>query len=346
MNMRFLPLLICLPFLAKAQIGGRQIYSFLQLPNSARVAALGGNLITVVDDDINLAGANPGLLNPDMHQQIGISHSFHVDGIAHGYAAYGHRAKALDLTFHGSLRYISYGEFQRTNAFFQNEGTFRAGEYALTIGAARTFEDRLTIGANLKAISSQLESYQSFGLGADVGLVYRDTASNLTLTMVFQNAGRQLSTYDGINREPMPFEIQVGVSKRLKYLPFRFSIIYHNLQRWNILYDDPNQEQGTIFLGQETVEEGGNEVLDNFFRHFIVNGELLIGAQDNFRLRFGYNHLLRRELGLEKYGSLAGFSFGFGLKINRFRIDYGRYTYHLAGGQNHFSMSTNLQEFK
>ena len=346
MAQRVLVFLLFFPFLSHAQIGGRQVYSFLQLPTSARIAGLGGNLITVMDDDVNLAAMNPALLNSAMHQQIGISHSLHVDGISHGYAAYGHHQESLDMTFHGSLRYISYGEFQRTNAFFQNEGTFRAGEYAITLGAARTFEDRLTLGANIKAINSQLESYTSFALGADLAAVYRDTAANLTISLVFQNAGRQLTTYDGENREPMPFEIQAGISKRLRYLPFRFSIIYHNLQRWNILYDDPNAEQGTLFLGQETADSEGNPVLDNFFRHFIFNGELLLGANDNFRLRVGYNHLVRRELSVDNYSSLAGFSFGVGFKVNRFRIDYGRYTYHLAGGQNHFSISTNLKEFK
>jgi len=346
MAYRLLLLFLLLPMLSQAQIGGQQVYSFLQLPASARIAGLGGNLITVMDDDINLAAANPAALNPAMHQQIGISHSFHVDGITHGYAAYGHHQESLKTTFHGSLRYISYGEFQRTNAFFQNEGTFRAGEYALTLGAARTFEDRLTLGVNVKAINSQLESYTSFALAADFAAVYRDTAANLTISIVFQNAGHQLSTYDGVNREPMPFEIQAGISKRLRYLPFRFSIIYHNLQRWNILYDDPNAEQGTLFLGQDPAESEGNPVLDNFFRHFIFNGELLLGANDNFRLRVGYNHLIRRELSVDNYGSMAGFSFGVGFKVNRFRIDYGRYTYHMAGGQNHFSISTNLREFK
>lgn len=347
-NLLLLTLLFFLPSALTSQIsGGRQIYSFLQLPQSARISALGGSLITVQDDDINLAGSNPAALNPALHQQVGISHSFHVDGISHGYAAYGHHLDQADVTLHGSLKYISYGEFQRTNAFFQQEGTFRAGEYALTLGAARTFEDRLTLGANIKVINSQLDSYRSFGIGADLATIYRDTASQLTFTIVFQNLGSQLSTYDGINREPMPFEIQAGVSKRLRYLPFRFSIIYHNLQRWNILYDDPNAEQGTIFLGQEgNANENQNEVLDNLFRHFIFSGELLLGAADNFRLRFGYNHLVRRELGLENFGSLSGFSFGVGFKVNRFRIDYGRHTYHLAGGQNHFSLSTNIKEFK
>jgi hypothetical protein len=55
---------------------------------------------------------------------------------------------------------------------------------------------------------------------------------------------------------------------------------------------------------------------------------------------------MRRELSVDNFRSLAGFSFGAGIKINRFRIDYGRTNFHLAGGTNHLSISTNFSEFR
>jgi hypothetical protein len=332
----------------KAQlIGGQYTYNFLKLSPSARVSALGGNLITVADDDVNLAWQNPAVLNPGMHQQIGFNHSFYLDGIGHGLVTYGHHAEKWNTTLYGGLKYINYGTFERTNEFFQTEGTFRASEYAFSLGAGRQVDERLYLGANLKMISSQFDMYQSLGLAADLGAFYVDTTRNLTFTVVFQNMGTQLSRYTPETRERLPFEIQVGLSKRLKYLPFRFSIVYENLQRWNVLYDDPNLEQGIIFLGdQPETESPAVDFIDNLFRHLVFNGELLLGAKENLRLRFGYKHLLRQELSVNNFGSLAGFSMGIGLKINRFRIDYGRYNFHLAGGINHFSISTNIQEFK
>ncbi|HRJ16459.1 MAG TPA: hypothetical protein PLI34_15780, partial [Saprospiraceae bacterium] len=86
--------------------------------------------------------------------------------------------------------------------------------------------------------------------------------------------------------------------------------------------------------------------VDNLFRHFIFNGELLIGQRESLRLRFGYNHFMRQELSVNNYRSLSGFTFGAGIRISRFRLDYGRNNYHLAGGMNHLSISTNLREFK
>jgi len=328
-------------------IGGQSTYRFLDLSPSARISALGGNLITVADDDINLAWQNPASLNVDMHQQIGFSHSFHLDGVGHGFVSYGHHSEKWNTTLYGGLKYINYGEFERTNEFFQTEGTFQAKEYAFSLGAGKQVDERLHLGANLKVISSQFDVYQSVGIAADLAAFYQDTSKNLTFTVVFQNMGTQLSSYTEGNRESLPFEIQIGVSKKLRYLPFRFSIIYENFQRWNVLYDDPNLEQGIIFLGENTnPDKGGADFIDNFFRHFVFNGELLLGAKENFRLRFGYKHLLRQELSVNNFGSLAGFSLGIGLKVNRFRIDYGRYNFHLAGGLNHFSISTNIKEFK
>ena len=217
----------------------------------------------------------------------------------------------------------------------------------MTIGAGREIAERLRAGVNLRFITSRLESYNSTGLVADLSLMYQDTAKNFILTFVARNAGRQLSTYREGNVEPLPFELQAGLSKRLKYLPFQFSIVYRYLDRWNILYDDPNTTETTLIFGDVDTERSDTEIwFDNFARHFVFNGELFIGKKENFRLRFGYSHLTRKELSLEEYRSLAGFTFGAGIKINRFRLDYGRTTFHLGGGVNQLSISTNIKEFR
>ena len=329
------------------QIGGLNTFEFLNLSPSARVTGLAGSLIAVRDDDVALALANPALLNPSMHQALSFQHNFHVAGINTGYASYGQHFDNIKTTFHGGVQYVSYGEFDQTDEFFQTNGTFKASEYAITLGGSYQAYDRLAVGANLKFVTSQFESYNSLGLAADLAAVYFDTARNFTATVIFKNMGTQLSTYTDDNSEPLPFEIQLGLSKRLKYLPFRFSIIYHNFQRWNILYENPDSGENTLFLGDTPTERSQTSIwFDNFFRHFIFNGEFLFGKKDNFRLRLGYNHFMRKELTVESFGSLAGFSFGVGFKVNRFRVDFGRTTFHLGGGLTHFGIATNLREFK
>ncbi len=347
MKLRLLSIVLLLSSGLSAQVGGLFTYEFLNFAPSARVSALGGTHIAVADDDVNLAANNPSLLNPMMHEQLAFSHAFHPAGINYGYAVGGWYREAWKTTLQAGIRYVNYGEFDLTNALGQVEGDFKAAEYAITLGAARPIAERLTAGVNLRFITSQLESYNSLGLVADLALLYQDTASNFSLSIVARNAGRQLTTYREDNVEPLPFEMQIGVAKRLKHLPFRFSLIYRYLDRWNILYDDPNSQEQSLFIGEIETERSASAIwLDNFFRHFVFNGELLIGKRENFRVRFGYSHLMRKELAVSEYRSLAGFTFGAGIRINRFRLDYGRSNFHLGGGVNHLSISTNLREFR
>lgn len=340
---------LLLTHLLAAQVGGDNVFEFLNFSPSARITALGGQLITVRDDDVNLAYANPAALNERMHQQLSFNHNIHLAGIGHGYFAYAHHVEKWQTTFHGGIQYLDYGDFQRADENGTIDGTFDAKEYAFTLGGGRRIADNYTIGANLKFISSQLESYQSLGLTADFALMYQADEQPFSFSFLLKNAGTQLTQYRLENpiREDLPFEIQTGIAYRLRYLPLRLSMIYHDLQRWNITYDDPNNpDESTFFLGQEPTVESDNFFFDNLMRHFIFSGEFLFGKNENFRVRFGYNHQRRQELAVRNLRSLAGFSFGLGLKINRFRIEYGQGVYHLGGSMNHFSISTNLREFK
>jgi hypothetical protein len=327
------------------QLGGQQTYQFLNLSQSARTTALGGSLLSVADDDVALAYSNPALLNPSIHTQLSLNHNFHFADIQHGFINYGHHLDSLGLSFHVGINYINYGDFLRTDEFGIQQGNFDAKETAITIGASKMYEDRLRFGMNLKLISSKFDAYSSLGLAADLGVYYHNPEKSYSLAAVIKSVGTQLSTYNGL-REKLPLEIQIGFSKKLSHLPFRFSIIAHNLQQWGVRYDDPNQQAEVGLFGEVQEENSFSTGIDNFFRHFIFNGEFLFGKKENFRLRFGYNHLRRKELSVSEFRSLGGFSLGFGLKIKKFRIDYGVGYYHLAGGVNHLSLSTNLKEFK
>lgn len=330
-----------------SQIGGLHTYLFLNNSPSARVTALGGNLITVKDYDINQALHNPATTNSTMHQQVAFNNNFYFAGINHGNVNYGHHSEKLKTTFHAALQYMAYGSFEYADEFGNRNGSFKASEYAFVLGAGHQLYDRLSLGVNLKFISSQLESFNSTGISSDWAAFYEISESNFTTTLLFKNVGTQFTQYSEGRNESLPFEIQLGVSKRLKYLPFRISIIGQHLQQWDIRYDDPNTEQTSIFLGGfDDTSSDSNPFVDNLFRHLVFNGEFLLGKKENLRLRLGYNHLRRKELTVEDFRSLAGFSFGLGIKISKFRIDYGYGSYHLAGGVSHFSISTNFSEFK
>ena len=330
----------------QAQInGGHNSFEFLRLPASARLTALGGYQIAVQDDDVNLALSNPAALNPLMHHQVSFSHNFMVSDISSGYVGFGQQLDKLGVTMHGGIQYMSYGNFDATDEIGNVTGDFKATEYAFTVGAGRQLYERVSVGANLRFITSQLESYTANGIAGDLAAMFHDTASQFNISLVLRNLGTQMQTYTGGNREPLPYEAQLGISKQLKHLPFRFSVVYRYLNRWNVRYDDPNSQEDTFFFGEQSTNSN-NPNLDNFFRHLVFNGEFLLGRMDKFRIRLGYNHLLRKETEVRNLRSLSGFAMGVGIKVKWFRVDFGRSIQHLGAGNNHFTISTNFSEFK
>lgn len=332
---------------ADAQItGGQNVFSFLNLSPSARITALGGMQIAAKDDDVAFAAVNPAALNAAMDGRITLQHNFFLSDIQHGYVAYANHLPRVGFTVQGGLQYVGYGDMPQTDEYGNKMGNVKASETALTLGGARVLTDRVSLGINLRFAFSTLAEFKSNALAADAGLMYADTARRFVAALVLRNAGAQLATYAG-KKEYLPFDLQVGFSKRLRYLPFRLSVIAHHLHQWEIRYDDPNAEDDDVLVFGE--EDGGNNDknagIDNFFRHLVFNGEFLLGRNEAFQLRVGYNHLRKKELSVRNYRSLAGFSFGMGVKISRFRVDFGYGAYHLGGSVVHFGLGTNLKEF-
>jgi hypothetical protein len=325
--------------------GGKNAYEFLNLPATARLTALGGHLISVQDEDVSLAISNPASLSKKTHNRIAFSQNFHFADINNGSVSYGRHLQKWDINAHAAIQYVSYGDFIGANEFGIKDGTtFNAGETAVVLGASKQVLERLTLGANIKNVFSNLESYSSYGIGVDLGLNYANDSSRFTATFLVKNIGYEMTTYTG-TRSGFPLDVQIGISKRLKHLPFRFSFIAHNLQTGNVRYDDPNRRDDVDIFGQPIKVNKFANAVDNIARHLIVNGEFLLGKSQNLRLRLGYNHQRRRELSIPNLRSLAGFGLGFGVKISYFKLDYGVGYHHLAGATNHITISTDLGKF-
>lgn len=304
---------------------------------------MGGDFISVLDDDPTLAFQNPSLLNPGMHNRLSVNFQDNVADITKGYAGFVHSSDKLKTTFNAGIQFASYGEFTATDEIGNVTGVFDGDEYAFTIGAGRQYLDRFSYGANITFISSQLESYHSNGAALSLAGAYHDSARGFTATLMFKNVGSQFKTYTSGNKEPIPFDLQAGISKRLIHTPFLFSLVLHDLYRWDLRYDDPNAtEQNTIVIDSSQQTGDKSYFVDNLFLHTIIGTEIYIGK--NVRVSFAYNHQRRQELAVELRKGLSGFSFGAGIRINRFNISYGRAIYNIAGGVNHFSLGVNLDE--
>lgn len=333
-------LTLLFPFVAGAQTGGRAVFSFLNLTPPARIAALGGSAIATRDEDLTLASQNPALLSPAMDRQVSLSYVGYVAGIRYGNVMAAKHVKSLG-TFGFNFHYISYGEFDQTNANSEVTGSFRAGEYAFNLAWSKALDSSFSIGANAKGILSDFAGNQSSGVAADLAANYHNRRSLWSASLVLRNIGRQLRSYEGAGNEKLPFEIQFGVAKQLAKAPFRFSLIMQQMQRWDLTYQDPALSNIDPLTGDSQAKSEG--FFDKFRRHLILNVEALLTK--NFNLRFGYNFLRRNELGFQDKRGMAGLGLGLGLKVNRFQFSYAHTVQNTADGSNHFTITTNLHDF-
>ena len=324
---------------AQGQIGGLSSFNFTNIPGSARVAAMGGNYFAVKDGDVHLAQFNPSLLDSNMHQKIGMSFVDYFDGIAMGYATYAHRVQPR-ITLGSTLQYCNYGKQAETNAIGDEIGQFAASDYALNLSAGYTIDSLWSSGLTLKTIYSSLANYTSVALALEGAFTYHNPRKNFTASLVLNNFGYQLKTYTQGNREKLPVQLQVGITKRPAHAPLRLSIVYSNMQTWNLVWENPNKPIVTDPLTGEVIEDKKWEFGDNFMRHITVGSEFILSQ--NLNIRVAYNYRRRQELKLEDRPGTAGLSYGIGLKVSKFHLSYGRAIYHRAGPSNHISVTTAI----
>lgn len=326
-----------------SQTGGDNTYDFLNLPAGSRIAALGGNNVSHYDNDVNFVLNNPGLLRGEMHNRMAINYINYLSDINFGYVSYAYNIDNIG-TFAGGIQYINYGTFLHADETGEILGDFVPSEYSFNIAYANDLSSKIQYGLNLKTIYSSFFSYFSSGLALDAGLSYIDTANLFSAGLVIKNIGFQLKPYTPGNQEPLPLDVQIGMTKKLQHAPFRFSLTAINLLNWNLTY---KSEFDNIYQIDEENEgdffnKMGN-IGDEFIRHFIVGVEIV--PHPNFYIALGYNYRRRAELALSTMPKLVGMSIGFGLHLSKFNISYGLASYHLAGSSNHLTLGINLDAF-
>lgn len=332
-------LITLLPFVSLAQTGGIHAFQNLNSQYNARTMGLGGDAIAIYDNDQNLALNNPSIMNYQMHGRFGFNQSIMTSGVNTGALTYARKMNRTMGMVH--FRYASYGKMDRTDIDGTNLGTFTPGDFILGVSAQRSFNERMSVGATLNFLYSQLDAYTAFGTSLDIAGLYRDSARNLNIVGVVKNLGVQWKGYTNI-RNPLPLEVQFGISHRLKHAPFRISLIAQHLQKWNLSYVDPNAKPRVDPLTGDTIQVKNAGFIENLARHAKIQLEILVGKKLQIRTAFDYQR--RRELAITGRGGLAGFSFGVGLAFKRFSIDYGWYVYSVAGGQHGLTLNFLLSK--
>lgn len=306
---------------------GTNVYPFLNIPASARQAALGGDAVSIRDFDVSFAAVNPGLMNLEQDQMISINYSSYLADSKYGTISY---VKDLEeghlIGF--NARYMDYGKIPRTDESAQISGDFGAMDASVGLSYAYQFDEDFTIAASTNFVTSKIDSYTSMAVVANAGVTYHNAESRETLALVFRNFGYQFKSFNG-TRENVAFRVDLGYTKILDEFPLAFTITAHDLQKLNISQDFDNNGQPINW---------SRKVAD----HFSVGAELF--PEQAFNIRLGYNVRRGNELAVLDQRSFAGLSAGFGIKISSFRFDYAHVRYHNASNVNMFGITLDLIE--
>ncbi len=329
-------LVLCLSNFGFSQVGGERVFNFLNVPTSARQAALGGEALTLVND-INQPLWNPSLINPEIDNQASVSYVDFLADINYGSLSFAHLFSRRVGTFHAGITFVNYGEFIAANEDGTETGTFKARDLAFQVGYSYTLPwEGFFVGANMKFISSSIENFTSSGIAADFALTYHNEFRPYLFTAVIRNIGYQIDPFDEV-KEKLPLEIAVGASYKLENIPLQWHVTINNLQRWNISEENPSDSQTSI--GGETTNDKISFV-GNAFRHVVVGAEFF--PDKGFNLRLGYNFRRGRELRLTESRTFAGITAGFGLQMGRFKFNYAFSKFHPESNTNTFSLNIDL----
>lgn len=330
-------LVSALSAVAQVSNAGRSVFSFMSLPVSSRINALGGSSVSLSDGDISLGMCNPALLHEKSHMNLQLNYSYYLPGTMFGSALYGHnfgRSK-LEKPYQGEgepdkpnyfavgFHYLDYGRMQYADyEGHLTGGSFGARDILIDIMYARQLGRLFKVGVTLKPVYSIYESYTSFAIGADVGAHFQTKDSTFQMGLVLANIGWQLkgfySEMDGTSLEMLPLNLQLGFTYRVKHAPLRFHIQLHNLQTWYLNYEWTSREKSPT-----TGEYVSHSIpwYDMLFRHTIFAFEI-VPKSEKFYIVLSYNHRRRAEMNLTDQKSLAGLALGAGVKIKQARIGF------------------------
>lgn len=320
MNIKIFSLLLAvLPATALAQEYA-SAFNTLRLPASSHAAALGGQNVTLIEDEPTAGWYNPALYANVSDLSAGLDFMTYAAGStwmgAHFVKAFGERH-----TMAVGAQYMNYGKMDETDETGNTLGQFSAKDIVIGAGYSYLLSDRWTGGANLKMMVSNLADYTALAAAIDVGVNYYDDENDLSVSASLQNIGTQLKAYHDGQRTHLPFTLALGFSKGMAHLPVRFHVTMTDVTRWKSSYYVLPENKDK----DKSDKVGFGKIALN---HFVLGLDIL--PTDYLYLSVGYNFRRAYELKASGSSHLAGLSAGASVNVKHFKFGVSYAKYHQA----------------
>lgn len=300
-------------------------FNFLKLPASAHAAALGGTNISLIDDDATLAFNNPALLASVSDKTINLNYMSYMKGSLVTSAAF---VKTLGErhTIGVNAMYVNYGDMDETDEAGNVTGDLSAKDFSIAGQYSYNLSERWTGGATARFIFSKYAEYSSFAVAFDLGLNYFNEDKDFSASIAMRNVGAQIKRFDE-KTEHLPFDLDVGITQSMAHAPVRLSLTLTDLTRWSSRY----------YYNESGKDCSFGRIL---FNHFAIGVDVI--PTDFLYISGGYNARRAYELKAAGSGHGAGWSFGGGIKLTRFKLGVAYSKYHVAASSVLVNLSYGL----
>lgn len=205
-------------------------------------------------------------------------------------------------TFGGSVTFISYGSFLRTNEAADTLGSFDSFDISLAGSYGTALSSRLKVGLSAKILYSKLSDLgaglekgkgTSGGFAVDFGLLYL-LSHRMTLGVALTNVGPKMAYIDAAQADDLPRNLAIG---------FAYELLQKEFYRFLV-----TAEVNKIMVG---VNDGLSEEL----KQMILNAGAEFLYAKMFAMRAGYIH--------DDEGDVKTFTMGVGLSLfERLKFDF------------------------
>lgn len=318
---KFFTVILLLSFLPLLQAqDGSSTFLFLKLPVSSHASALGGENISIIEDDLTMAIQNPALLSCVSNKTLNFNYMSYMDGINVAGAAYAQTIGSRS-TWAAAVQYVDYGDFKETTVENIETGSFSAKDISISGIYTYDLSDYWSGGFRTNFIYSNYDKYSAFAIGVDLGLNYYNYESDFSASVVARNLGGQLKAFEE-KHEKLPFNLQVGFSKRLAHAPFRLSVTLHDLTNWS--------------SAANATKNSGKKIVN----HIALGADFL--PTTNFYIAAGYNFRRADEMKIDGSNHWAGFTCGTGIVLKRLKLGMAYAKYHVSSSSLIFNLSYTL----
>ncbi len=276
----------------------------LKSPPSARADALGGSLAAVADRSESIFW-NPAGIAKLYHlgdSDLSLGYNALIETAYTGTVCYARPFAGIGV-FGFGLLYAAQSSIQGYNAVGDTNGSFTPNDLVMDLSYGRRLGAVLA-GLGLKFIRSQVADVSGTSFALDLGVqmqsVWKPSEGPIDIGLSLQNLGPPLKMGGG--SDPLPTKIQGGFA-------------WHFNERFSGLLDGhlPVDQEPYVSLGAE--------------------GRLPVASTIKAGLRGGYNMSYSRGV-----PGFAGVTAGFGLEVERFRVDYAWVPFGDLGSSNRFSL--------